>query len=85
MGDGRTAKADEAEVRGRGIVVDMEADRAEEAVVVLEEAVGAVAAIAGAVPEAVEDDGAALGGAAGVAERRLRGGMRRRWVHRSSI
>lgn len=54
MRNGRAFEADEALVRGRGLVENFEANGAEEALVVLEDAVGAEASIAGSVAEVVE-------------------------------
>lgn len=68
VGDGGAAEAHEAEVGGKGIVVDLEADRAEEALVVVEDAVGAVASVVGAVVDGEEGevlDGAAAGARGG--------------------
>lgn len=77
VGDGGAAEAHEAEVGRKGIVVDLEADRAEEAWVVVEDAVGAVASVVGAVVDGEERE--VLDGAAAAA--RGGGGGGRREVH----
>lgn len=56
MRNGRAFEADEALVRGRGLVENFEANGAEEALVVLEDAVGAETSIAGSVAEVVEEE-----------------------------
>lgn len=68
MSDVRATNAHDAELREEGAFFeDVEADRAEDAVVVLEDAVGAVAVVAGEVANVVDDEEGVLGGAAAVA------------------
>ncbi|KAI4335110.1 hypothetical protein L6164_013788 [Bauhinia variegata] len=69
MRDRRAFQAHETKVRRRGIVVNVEAKRAEETLMVLEDAIGAETTMMGSVANVVEEEGR-LFDAAAVARRR---------------
>lgn len=72
MSEGRAFEAHETEMRRRRIVVDVEADRAEETLVVFEDAICAKTTLVGSVTNGVEDEREVLGDAATVARSRRR-------------
>lgn len=70
VGDGGATDTHEAKVREKWIVEEFEADRAEDSLVLFEDAVGAETTVGGTVAEGVDDTTHGLGGAAAVARRR---------------
>lgn len=67
MSDRGATDAHEVNVRDKGIVEEFEADRAESALLLLEDAVGAEATVGGSVADCVEEERRGWGDAATVA------------------